>query len=67
VSRRKIEWLPESSLLEVQIYLIRKINAITAEILGIICSRINVLKLIYTDNESKSKVDINNNHKCRIN
>ena len=50
----------ESSLLEVQIYLIRKINAITAEILGIICSRINVLKLIFTDNESKSKVDINN-------
>ena len=38
----------------------RKINATTAEVFGIIRSRKKVLKLIDTDNDSKSKVDINN-------
>lgn len=38
----------------------KKINAITAETLGIIRSKRNVLKLIYTDNERKSKIEINN-------
>lgn len=44
----------------IQIYRIRKISAITAEILGIIFSTKNVIKLIYIDNESKSKIDMNN-------
>lgn len=41
-------------------YLIRKINAITAKVFGIIFSISNVVKSIYTDDESKSKNDMNN-------
>ena len=43
----------------VQRYLIRKIRAITAEILGIICSIMKVIKLTDVDIESKSKIDMN--------
>ena len=43
----------------VQRYLIRKISAITAEILGIICSIMKVIKLTDVDIESKSKIDMN--------
>ena len=42
----------------VQRYLIRKISAITAEILGIICSIMKVIKLTDVDIESKSKIDM---------
>lgn len=38
----------------------RKINAITAKVFGIIFSTSTVAKSIYTDNESKSKNDVNN-------
>ena len=43
----------------IQRYLIRKISAITAEILGIICSIMKVIKLTDVDIESKSKIDMN--------
>ncbi|KGF35427.1 hypothetical protein HMPREF2137_04840 [Hoylesella buccalis DNF00853] len=43
----------------IQRYLIRKISAITAEILGIIFSIKNVVKLTDVDIESKSKIDTN--------
>ena len=43
----------------VQRCLIRKISAITAEILGIICSIMKVIKLTDVDIESKSKIDMN--------
>ena len=43
----------------IQRYLTRKISAITAEILGIICSIMKVIKLTDVDIESKSKIDMN--------
>ncbi|BDE83104.1 hypothetical protein CE91St14_21320 [Porphyromonas somerae] len=43
----------------VQRYLIRKISAITAEIFGIICSIMKVIKLTDVDIESKSIIDMN--------
>lgn len=47
------------SLPVIQRYLIRKTSAITAEILGIIFSIKNVVKLTDVDIESKSKIDMN--------
>lgn len=49
-----LEFLPV-----IQRYLIRKTSAITAEILGIIFSIKNVVKLTDVDIESKSKIDMN--------
>lgn len=46
------------SLSVIQRYLIRKTSAITAEILGIIFSIKNVVKLTDVDIESKSKIDM---------